>query len=128
MRIIQINAIFIKTKCFFSKIVPRVFLSAIGRPTVNFGPLLRGQPHSPDVNHIVLSMFSSKGEFDSLTAQLRSRIWLFICCKTKLKGKIFFLKKYLCFLQNIHNLQKKKCFYMEKSFILKTFFTEKSFF
>ena len=56
------------------------------------------------------------------------RLWLFICCKTKLKKKIFFLKKYLCFLQNIHYLQ-KKCFYMEKkSFILKIFFTEKNFF
>ena len=29
------------------------------------------------------------------------RVWLFICCKSKLKKKKFFFeKKYLCFLQN----------------------------
>ena len=43
--------------------------------------------------------------------------------KLSWKKKIFFLKKYLCFWQNIH--YRKKCFLMEKSFILKTFFTEK---
>ena len=32
---------------------------------------------------------------------------LFICYKTKLKKSLFFLKKYLCFLQHIHYLQKK---------------------
>ena len=55
------------------------------------------------------------------------RVWLFICCKTKLKKKYFFFEK-ICFLQNIHYLQ-KKCFYMEKkSFILKIFFTEEKLF
>ena len=54
-------------------------------------------------------------------------LWLFICCKTKLKTKIFFVEK-ICFLQKIHYLQ-KNCFYMEKkSFILKTSFTEKNLF
>ena len=38
-------------------------------------------------------------------------IWLFSCCKTKLKKKFFFEK--ICFLQNIYYLQ-KKCFYMDK--------------
>ena len=42
--------------------------------------------------------------------------------------KIFFLKKYLCFLQNIHYLQKKNVFIWEKRFIMKIFFTEKNFF
>ena len=55
------------------------------------------------------------------------RLCLFICCKTK--KKIFFFEK-ICYLQNIHYLQ-KKCFYVEKKvlywkfFIKKTFFTEK---
>ena len=46
-------------------------------------------------------------------------LWLSICCKTKLKKKNFFLKKYLCFLQNIYYLQKKKLYWF--------FFTKKSF-
>ena len=45
---------------------------------------------------------------------------LFIYCKTKLKKK-FFLKKYLCFLQNKHYLQ-KKCFYLEKKIYIEFFF------
>ena len=50
-------------------------------------------------------------------------VWLFICCKTKLKIKNI----YICFWQNIPYLQ-EKCFYMEKSFILKKcFYMEKSF-
>ena len=55
-------------------------------------------------------------------------VWLFICCKTKLKKNNFFLKKYLCFLQNIHYLQKKIILYGKK--ILYRFFlcTEKAFF
>ena len=60
------------------------------------------------------------------------RVWLFICCKTKLKKKIFFFEKNICFLQNIHYLQKKnfyteKKFYNEKFFYWKkTFFTMKN--
>ena len=53
-------------------------------------------------------------------------LWLFICCKTKLK-KIYFLKKYL-FFNKIYIICRKKCFYMEKSFIMKISFTEKNFF
>ena len=54
-------------------------------------------------------------------------VWLFICCKTKLKKNNFFLKKYLCFLQNIHYLQKKKILY-GKINLYWFFFTEKGFF
>ena len=44
------------------------------------------------------------------------RLWLFICCKTKLKKKIFF---FICFLQNIRYLQKKMFLYVKKKFIEK---------
>ena len=54
-------------------------------------------------------------------------VWLFICCKTKLKKNNFFLKKYLCFLQNIHYLQKKITLHGKKNYI-DIFFTEKGFF
>ena len=40
----------------------------------------------------------------------------------------FFKKKSLCFLQNIHYLQKKMFLYGKKSFILKIFFNEKKTF
>ena len=43
-------------------------------------------------------------------------LWLFICCKTKLKKKIFF---FICFLQNIRYLQKKMFLYVKKKFIEK---------
>ena len=43
-------------------------------------------------------------------------LWLFICCKTKLKKKIFF---FICFLQNIRYLQKKMFLYVKKNFIEK---------
>ena len=49
------------------------------------------------------------------------------CCKTKLKKKIFFSQKYLCFLQKIYYLQKENVFMWEK-IIMKIFFTEKKFF
>ena len=56
-------------------------------------------------------------------------IWLFICCKTKLKKKIIFFWKNICFLQNIHYLQKKIILHGKKIlywffFYWKTFFTE----
>ena len=56
-------------------------------------------------------------------------LWLFICCKTKLKYiHIYsFWKRYMCFLQNIHYLQ-KKCFYMEKKFYIEIFFYWKKIF
>ena len=41
------------------------------------------------------------------------RIWLFVCCKTKLKKNTFFWKN-ICFLQNIHYLQKKMFLYGKK--------------
>ena len=46
--------------------------------------------------------------------------------KLSLKA-IFFLKKYMCFLQNIHYSQKKR-FYMEKKLYIENFFTEKKLF
>ena len=61
------------------------------------------------------------------------RLWLFICCKTKLKKKLFFFRKYLCFLQYIHYLQKnvfirKKSFILKELFLPKNVFTEKNIF
>ena len=55
-------------------------------------------------------------------------VWLFICYKTKLKKKFFFLKKYLCFLQNIHYLQKKMFLYGKKVLYWKIFLLKKTFF
>ena len=52
-------------------------------------------------------------------------LWLFICCKTKLKKNFFF--KFICFLQNIHYLQ-KRYFYMEKKFYNEKFFYWKKLF
>ena len=49
-----------------------------------------------------------------------SRLWLFICCKTKLK-KTFFFEKIWFFLQNIHYLQKKRL-YVKTSSLLKKIF------
>ena len=47
--------------------------------------------------------------------------------ETKMKKTFFFLKKYLCFLQNINYLQKKMFLYgknvlLLKIFLLKNFF------
>ena len=70
--------------------------------------------------HLRWSLFQTLLKRDSNT------VWLFICCKTKLKKKFFFWKN-ICFLQNIHYLQ-KKCFYMEKKFYIEFFFTEKKLF
>ena len=59
-------------------------------------------------------------------------VWLFICCKTKLKKNYTFWKIYLCFLQNIYYLQKKIILYGKKVlywfFFFFFFFTEKAFF
>ena len=56
-------------------------------------------------------------------------LWLFICCKTKLRKLWFFLKKYFVFFyKNIHYFQKKMFSYGKKSFILKNVFTEKNIF
>ena len=58
-------------------------------------------------------------------------LWLFICCKTKLKKKYFFLKKYLFFTKYTLFAEKnvfiwKKKFYIEIFLLKKTFFTEKN--
>ena len=55
---------------------------------------------------------------------LVSYIWLFICCKIKLKKIIFFKKRYLFFL-NIYCLQKKNFVY-EKKYAKKTFLLKKT--
>ena len=52
-------------------------------------------------------------------------LWLFICCKTKLKKKFFFNLFVFC---KIYIICRKNVFIWKKSFILKFFFTEKNFF
>ena len=67
--------------------------------------------------------------FASRTVVNGKQLWLSISGKTKL---IFFWKKYLCFLQNIHYSQKKmflygkKVLYWKMFLLKKTFFTEKN--
>ena len=39
---------------FISKALNNIFLIAIWLPQANFGPLSRGQPDLPNVNHCVL--------------------------------------------------------------------------
>ena len=58
-------------------------------------------------------------------------IWLFICCKTKLKKNFFW--KNICVFYKITLYAEKKCFYMRKEFhnqhfflLKKTLFTEKN--
>ena len=70
---------------------------------------------------------------NAINVQRSGKLWLFICCKTKLEKKFFFGKIFV-FLQNIHYLQKKIFLYGKKSFIIKnlfllekTFFTEKNY-
>ena len=53
------------------------------------------------------------------------RVWLFICCKTKLKKKIFFLKKIFVFYK-IYIICRKKIFIWKRSFILKIFLLKKT--
>ena len=55
------------------------------------------------------------------------RLWLFICCKTKLK-KIFFFEKIFVFFTKYTLFAEKNVFIWKKSFIMKMFFTEKNFF
>ena len=56
----------------------------------------------------------------------RGFLWLFIYCKTKLEKKRIFYEK-ICFLQNIHYLQ-KKCVYMVKKLLYRKFFLQKKTF
>ena len=51
-----------------------------------------------------------------------SRLWLFICCKTKLKKKYFFFEKIFVFFTKYALFGRKKCFYMEKKFYIEKFF------
>ena len=55
------------------------------------------------------------------------RVWLFICCKTKLEKNYFFKKKHLCFYK-IYIFCRKKCFYMERKFYNEKFFNWKNLF
>ena len=57
-----------------------------------------------------------------------SLLWLFICCKTKLKNKYFFLKKKKKMFFTKYRLFAEKCFYMEKRFYFKIFFYWKKLF
>ena len=73
---------------------------------------------------------SKKPQWDLLSFASRTvvngkQLWLSISGKTKL---IFFWRKYLCFLQNIHYLQKKMFLYGKKNFIMKNFFYWKKLF
>ena len=54
-------------------------------------------------------------------------LWLFICCKTKLKKKFFF-EKIFVFFTKYTLFAEKNVFIWKKSFIMKMFFTEKNFF
>ena len=60
------------------------------------------------------------------TAQTVSKIWLFICCKTKLKKKIVFSKNIYVFYK-IYIIYRKKYFYMEKKFHIEKFFYWKKY-
>ena len=66
--------------------------------------------------------------FIDLLAPVHYNLWLFVCCKTKLKKKCFFFKKYLSFLQNIHYLQKKIILYEKKNLYIDFLFYWKNVF
>ena len=58
-----------------------------GCPATNFGPLLRGQPHSPDVNHCVLHFQPEK-----VTGAPKFK-------KDRKRKVMFFIKIKICHLQ-----------------------------
>ena len=63
-----------------------------------------------------------------ITIYRSSRLWLFICCKTKLKKNFLFLKN-ICVFYKIYIICRKNCFYMEKKFYIEKFFYwKKNFF
>ena len=64
----------------------------------------------------------------SFFTEAANGVWLIFVAKLSRKTIFFFLKKHLCFLQNIHYLQKKMFLYGKKSFVMKNVFTEKNFF
>ena len=53
-----------------------------------------------------------KHKLKSWNTILIQRLWLFICCKTKLKKNFFFEKIFVFY--KIYVIYRKKCFYMEK--------------
>ena len=53
------------------------------------------------------------------------RLWLFICCKTKLKKKFFF-EESICVFYKIYIICRKKSFYVETFSTEKNFFTQKN--
>ena len=55
-------------------------------------------------------------------------IWLFICCKTKLKIFFCLFEKVFVFFKKYTLFAEKKYFYKEKKFCNEKFFTEKTFF
>ena len=67
----------------------------------------------------------------SLKYKVGGFLWLFICCKSKLKKKRFFLKKTFykiyIILQNINYLQKKMFLYGKKVLQWKFFLLKKAF-
>ena len=87
--------------------------------------------HNLLINYLNLKIASIQKQL--LTAVLerfkKSEAAVYGCsfvAKLSWKRKIFFLKKSLCFLQNIHYLQ-KKCLYKEKRFYWKIFLLKKTF-
>ena len=50
------------THIYYILYILYIYYLLFGCPTVYFGPLTRGrgQPHSPDINHCVLSIFDPK--------------------------------------------------------------------
>ena len=57
-----------------------------------------------------------------------SQLWLFICCKPKLKKNIYIFWKNISVFEIMWIICRKNVFIWKKSFILKNFFTEKTFF
>ena len=74
---------------------------------------------------LILSKIRNISKFITY-AEAVAQIWLFICCKTKFKKKIFFVEK--MFFTKYKLFAEKMFLYGKKSFILKFFFTEKNFF
>ena len=62
-----------------------------------------------------------------IATKAATRVWLFICCKTKLEKNYFFKKKHLCFYK-IYIFCRKKCCYMERKFYNEKFFNWKNLF
>ena len=72
------------------------------------------------------NIFCGHKYLSTYTAQTVSKIWLFICCKTKLKKKKLFFQKIFMFFTKYTLFTEKNIFIWKKSFILKNFFAEKN--